>query len=48
MVAPRTAREWADRYRTEGPAGISHRSSKPRSMPAKTPSATVKQIVQPR
>ena len=45
MVSPRTARKWADRYRDEGPAGMADRSSRPRSMPAKTPPATVKQIV---
>ena len=45
MVAPRTARKWADRYRDEGPAGMADRSSRPRSMPAKTPPAIVKQIV---
>ena len=45
MVAPRTARKWADRYRAEGPAGMVDRSSRPRSMPAKTPPAAVKRIV---
>jgi transposase InsO family protein len=45
MVAPRTARKWADRYRDEGPAGMADRSSRPRSMPAKTPPETVKRIV---
>ncbi|WP_308816383.1 IS481 family transposase [Pseudonocardia alni] len=45
MVAPRTARKWADRYRAEGPAGMADRSSRPRLMPAKTPPTLVKQIV---
>jgi transposase InsO family protein len=45
MVAPRTARKWADRYRTEGPAGMVDRSSRPRRSPAKTPPAVVRQIV---
>jgi transposase InsO family protein len=45
MVAPRTARKWADRYRTEGPAGMADRSSRPRRSPAKTPPQIVRQIV---
>jgi transposase InsO family protein len=45
MVAPRTARKWADRYRSEGPAGMADRSSRPRHSPARTPLATVQQIV---
>jgi transposase InsO family protein len=45
MVAPRTARKWADRYRAEGPGGMADRSSRPRRSPAKTPEAVVRQIV---
>jgi transposase InsO family protein len=45
MVAPRTARKWADRYRSEGPAGMADRSSRPRRSPARTPLAMVQQIV---
>jgi transposase InsO family protein len=45
MVAPRTARKWADRYRTEGPAGMLDRSSRPHRSPAKTPPQTVRAIV---
>jgi transposase InsO family protein len=45
MVAPRTARKWADRYRAEGPAGMTDRSSRPRCSPAKTPPLVVRQIV---
>jgi transposase InsO family protein len=45
MVAPRTARKWAGRYRSEGPAGMADRSSRPRHSPAKTPPAMVRQIV---
>ncbi len=45
MVAPRTARKWAERDRSEGSAGMADRSSRPRSMPAKTPPAVVKSIV---
>ena len=45
MVAPRTARKWADRYRTEGPAGMVDRSSRPRRSPTKTPPQVVRAIV---
>ncbi|WP_110207458.1 IS481 family transposase [Nocardioides daejeonensis] len=48
MVSPVTGRKWADRLRSEGPAGMSDRSSRPRSMPTKTPPATVKRIVKAR
>ena len=46
MVSPVTARKWAARYRAEGSAGMTDRSSRPHSMPTKTPPATVKRIVQ--
>ena len=46
MVSPPTARKWADRYRTEGAAGMADRSSRPRSSPAKTPPPVVRRIVQ--
>lgn len=45
MVAPRTAKKWADRYRNEGPAGMADRSSRPRTSPTKTPPDLVRQIV---
>lgn len=45
MVAPRTAKKWADRYRSEGTAGMADRSSRPRSMPTKTSSEVVRRIV---
>ena len=45
MVAPRTAKKWADRYRLEGAAGMTDRSSRPRSSPTKTPPDVVRQIV---
>lgn len=45
MVAPRTAKKWADRYRAEGPAGMADRSSRPHSSPTKTPPAVVRRIV---
>lgn len=48
MVSVVTARKWAARLREEGPAGMADRSSRPRSMPAKTPLPVVKRIVQAR
>lgn len=45
MVAPKTAKKWADRYRTEGPAGMADRSSRPRRCPNKTPEHVKRQIV---
>ena len=48
MVSTVTARKWAARFRSEGPAGMSDRSSRPRSMPSKTPLPVVKKIVKAR
>lgn len=48
MTSPSTARKWAARFRAEGPAGMADRSSRPRSMPTKTPPAVVKRIVKAR
>ena len=48
MTSPPTARKWAARFRVEGPAGMADRSSRPRSMPTKTPLTVVKQIVKAR
>lgn len=45
MVSPPTARKWAARYRAEGEAGMADRSSRPQSMPTKTPPAMVRRIV---
>src|SRR5690625_790470 len=45
MVAPRTAKKWADRYRAEGSAGMADRSSRPRTSPSKTPHPVVRRIV---
>lgn len=45
MVAPRTARKWADRYRAEGPAGMVDRNSRPKTCPHKTTPEIVRQIV---
>ena len=48
MVSPVTARKWAARFRAEGPTGMTDRSSRPRSMPARTPLPVVKKIVKAR
>jgi transposase InsO family protein len=45
MVSPRTAAKWAERYRTEGPAGMADRSSRPHRSPARTPEQLKRQIV---
>ncbi|SNS05499.1 Transposase [Geodermatophilus saharensis] len=44
-VSATTARRWADRYRAEGTAGMTDRSSRPHSSPAKTDPARTKRIV---
>jgi transposase InsO family protein len=45
MVAARTAKKWADRFRTEGAAGMADRSSRPRSSPTKTDLQLMRRIV---
>jgi len=40
-----TAKRWAKRYELEGEAGMADRSSRPHSMPAKTPAPVVRKIV---
>jgi transposase InsO family protein len=45
MVSSVTARKWAARLRAEGSAGMSDRSSRPRSVPNKTPPDVVRLIV---
>jgi transposase InsO family protein len=45
MVAARTAKKWADRYRAEGVAGMVDRSSRPHRSPTKTPLSTVRRVV---
>jgi transposase InsO family protein len=45
MVSPRTAKKWADRYRTEGTAGMDDRTSRPHHCPSKTPTRIVRRIV---
>lgn len=48
MVSTVTARKWAVRWRAEGVVGMQDRSSRPRSMPTKTPLHVVKRIVRMR
>jgi transposase InsO family protein len=45
MVAPRTAKKWADRYRAEGAPGMLDRSSRPWTSPTQTHPDVVRQIV---
>jgi hypothetical protein len=45
MVAPKTARKWAQRYRVEGVAGMRDRSCRPHHSPNKTPDQLVRRIV---
>lgn len=45
MVSARTAKKWADRYRAEGPAGMTDRSSRPRTCPTKTVPELMRRIV---
>lgn len=45
MVAPKTAKKWADRYRAEGAGGMADRSSRPHSSPNRTSPEDVRRIV---
>lgn len=45
LVAPRTAKKWADRYRAEGVTGMRDRSSRPHSSPTRTGPEVVRWIV---
>jgi transposase InsO family protein len=45
MVSPRTAKKWADRFRTEGAAGMVDRSSRPHVSPTKTSPQVMRRIV---
>ncbi|WP_139170288.1 IS481 family transposase [Mycolicibacterium fluoranthenivorans] len=45
MVAARTAKKWADRYRADGVDGMTDRSSRPHVSPSKTPPKRVRRIV---
>ena len=45
MVAEKTARKWAGRYRDEGEAGMADRSSRPHRTPTRTPGPVVRRVV---
>lgn len=44
-VSVTTVRRWADRYREHGPAGMTDRSSRPRSCPHRTPTRTERRVL---
>lgn len=44
-VSWRTAKKWADRYRNEGPEGMTDRSSAPHHQPNRTPAPMVRKTV---
>ncbi|WP_406078878.1 IS481 family transposase [Micromonospora sp. NBC_00858] len=48
QVSPTTAKRWADRYRTDGPAGMTDRSSRPHHSPARTSQRTERRVVKVR
>lgn len=45
QVDAKTVRKWRDRFASEGDAGLSDRSSRPRSCPWATPAATAARVV---
>ncbi|MGK3209349.1 helix-turn-helix domain-containing protein, partial [Amycolatopsis sp. MEPSY49] len=48
QVAVTTAKRWADRYRAEGTAGMTDRSSRPRTCPHQTPTRLERRIIKVR
>lgn len=48
QVSPTTAKRWADRYREQGPAGMTDRSSRPHLSPRRTPTRTERRIIKVR
>ncbi|MBO8190105.1 IS481 family transposase, partial [Streptomyces spirodelae] len=48
QVSPTTARRWADRLRLLGEAGMTDRSSRPRTSPRRTPTRTERRIIKVR
>ncbi|GAB3006223.1 IS481 family transposase [Saccharothrix stipae] len=48
QVSVSTAKRWADRYRDGGEAGMTDRSSRPRTIPRRTPTRTERRIVKVR
>jgi len=45
QCSPATAHKWAERYRTDGAAGMTDRSSRPHSCPHRTPTRTERRII---
>ncbi|MFF7945214.1 IS481 family transposase [Nocardia gamkensis] len=45
QVSATTAKRWADRYRTDGAAGMADRSSRPHRSPRRTPVRTERRII---
>ncbi|UQU64892.1 IS481 family transposase [Couchioplanes caeruleus] len=45
QVSATTAKRWADRYRADGLAGMTDRSSRPHHSPARTPTRTERRII---
>jgi transposase len=45
QVSPATAARWAARYRVQGAAGMTDRSSRPHASPARTPVRAERRIV---
>ncbi|OIV35982.1 IS481 family transposase [Mangrovactinospora gilvigrisea] len=48
QVSPTTAQRWAARYRALGEAGMTDRSSRPRTSPRRTPTRTERRIIKVR
>jgi transposase-like protein len=48
QVSPTTAQRWAGRYREEGEAGMTDRSSRPHHSPRRTPTRTERRIIKVR
>jgi transposase InsO family protein len=48
QVCPNTAKRWADRYRTDGEAGMRDLSSRPHHSPARIPTRTERRIIKVR
>jgi transposase InsO family protein len=48
QVSPTTAQRWAGRYRACGEAGMTDRSSRPRTSPGRTPTRTERRIIKVR
>ncbi len=45
QVSPTTAKRWADRYRTDGVAGMNDRSSRPHHSPTRTPRPVERRVL---